>query len=462
MVRLFGHFIPFAFLLLALVEGGLLFLAVLLGHGLWAWLAPYHVDFTPLARLLDALLFCLVLSTMLVAMGLYERQFWRGRADMLLRVVAAFLLGLLSLGVLYYLFPGLRLGRGEFALTLVVGFGAIVAAKLGFLAFSNPKGYRRRVLVLGTGHRAGDVAAWLATLDTSPFEVVGYSPVDGPVQVPKDQVLAATNSLYDAVGRYQVDEVLVAVDDRRNDFPVEEILECKLRGVDVTDFLSFYERETGKIPLDALHPSGLAFANGFHQTPWQRIGKRMFDLGASVGLLLLAWPLMILTTAAIWLETGRPILYRQERVGRDGNTFRVIKFRSMRTDAEGDGVARWAAKNDSRITKVGHFIRQTRIDELPQLFNIIQGHMSFVGPRPERPSFVEQLAKGIPFYSMRHRVNPGLTGWAQICYPYGASDKDAREKLQYDLYYIKNFSLFLDCLVLLQTVHTVIWGRGAR
>ena len=242
------------------------------------------------------------------------------------------------------------------------------------------------------------------------------------------------------------------------------MLECKVEGIRISNFLSFFERETGKIQLDALQPSHLIFGENFQGALLKRIVKRLFDIVASLILLAVAWPFMVLAALAIWIESGLrgPILYQQTRVGLNGRLFKLIKFRSMTVDAERDGVARWAQAGDSRITRVGAVLRVTRIDELPQLFNVLQGSMSFVGPRPERPQFVARLSRKIPFYSMRHMVNPGITGWAQICFPYGASDEDAREKLQYDLYYIRNYSFFLDALILLQTVHTILWSKGAR
>ncbi|MFO1421972.1 MAG: TIGR03013 family XrtA/PEP-CTERM system glycosyltransferase, partial [Candidatus Competibacteraceae bacterium] len=232
----------------------------------------------------------------------------------------------------------------------------------------------------------------------------------------------------------------------------------------ISDFLNFFERETGRIQLDALRPSSMIFSEGFQQALLKRTAKRLFDIVASLLLLALTWPFMCAATLAIWIESGGrgPILYRQTRVGFKDRLFEVIKFRSMRVDAEKDGVPRWAGKGDSRVTRVGAVLRETRVDELPQLFNVLRGDMSFVGPRPERPQFVAELNRKIPYYSMRHMVNPGITGWAQICYPYGASEQDAREKLQYDLFYIKNYSFFFDVVILLQTVHTILWGAGAR
>jgi sugar transferase (PEP-CTERM system associated) len=237
-----------------------------------------------------------------------------------------------------------------------------------------------------------------------------------------------------------------------------------MNGVTVIDLLTFFERETGRVRHDILQPSWMIFSDGFLKGSTRAVIKRMFDIGVSLGMLAVVWPFMLLTALAIKIESrfNGPILYFQQRTGENGEPFNVMKFRSMHTDAEKDGIARWAKKNDSRITRVGSFIRKTRLDELPQIFNVLRGDMSFVGPRPERPEFVEKLEEKIPYYAERHRVKPGITGWAQIRYPYGASEQDSSAKLEYDLYYVKNYSLFLDMLILLQTAEVVLWGKGAR
>ena len=269
-------------------------------------------------------------------------------------------------------------------------------------------------------------------------------------------------SLPDLVREQNIEEIIVAIDERRGGMPVKALLECKLQGVMVTDFSTFWERENGKMDLDALYPSWLIFSDGFVGGWMQAMAKRIFDVVASGTLLLFSLPIMVFAALAIKMESRGPIFYRQERVGLNGETFMLLKFRSMRTDAEKDGVPRWADLNDSRVTRVGSFIRQTRIDEIPQIFNVLKGEMSFIGPRPERPFFVDELRQVIPYYFERHRVKPGISGWAQLNYPYGASVEDAKEKFQYDLYYIKNYSLFLDLIVLVQTARVVLWPDGVR
>ncbi|HNW79372.1 MAG TPA: TIGR03013 family PEP-CTERM/XrtA system glycosyltransferase [Candidatus Competibacteraceae bacterium] len=467
MIRLFKHYFSRSLLTLMAAEGLHLFWSVYLGRTLRLAL----FDQGPVPPLLDtvpsAVVFALVMLIIMVAMGLYERNFWNGRSDMLLRVGVSFLFGFFVLTLVYYLIPELYLGRGEMSLAFVIAFFGVLLLRFAFVHVTDHSLLKPRLLVLGVGQQAARLQSLQDQGTTGEgFEIVGYLRLhDDEVQcVPEARMLNMAGSLSELVDAQRVTGIVVAMDDRRKGFPADEVLECKINGVRVSNFLSFYERQTGKIQLDALRPSNMIFSSGFRQAHRKQLAKRLFDIVTSLLLLGLTWPLMLGATLAIWLESGcrGPILYRQTRVGRGERLFDVIKFRSMRTDAERDGVARWAQAGDSRITRVGAVLRETRIDELPQLLNVLRGDMSFVGPRPERPQFVEQLRQTIPFYSMRHLVNPGITGWAQICYPYGASDQDAYEKLQYDLYYIKNYSFFLDVLVLLQTAHTILWGQGAR
>jgi len=294
---------------------------------------------------------------------------------------------------------------------------------------------------------------------------VGYVASDGEsCSVPREQLLEAAESMLSVCARLDVDEVVVAMDDRRRAFPILGLLECRLAGIDVTELLTFLERETGRVRIDVLNPSWMIFGEGFRRGPIRLFTGRMLDLLASLVIVTVSLPAMLVTACAIKLEDGwrAPVLYRQSRVGFGGNSFDVLKFRSMRTDAEVAGGAQWAQKSDPRVTRVGAIIRKLRIDELPQILNVLRGHMSFVGPRPERPQFVAQLAEKIPYYVQRHCVKPGITGWAQLCYPYGSSEQDALEKLQYDLYYIKNNSLLFDLAIIVQTAEVVILGKGAR
>lgn len=467
MVRVFRHYLPRSLLLLALTESLILVVAACAGRLFQEFQTSHQVTLGLWALLPQALIFLVVMLAIMTGMGLYERNFWEGKIDMILRVGVSFLLGLFLLTLIYYVFPILYVGRSELSYAFGLAFIGVILARFVFLHVSDQSLSKQRVLVLGTGPKSQELERLLQETDNPGFIVVGYLPLPGEtLRIEGTRCLEwePGKSLHDIANTLQADEVLVTVDEKTPGFPMNAVLECKIRGIEIVNFLTFYERETGKIHLDDLHASNMIFSDGFHQAGLQHTSKRVLDLFASLALLFLTWPFMLLTAVAIWLESGcrGSILYRQERVGRDEQIFNVMKFRSMREDAERDGVARWATQNDNRITRVGGFIRKTRIDELPQIINVLRGDMSFVGPRPERPQFVEELNKSIPFYSMRHRVKPGITGWAQICYPYGASEDDSREKLQYDLYYIKNYSLFLDLTVLLQTAYVILWGSGAR
>ena len=321
-----------------------------------------------------------------------------------------------------------------------------------------------RVLVLGTGPMAKQVAESLCASDPH-AEIVGFvaSPHERDHCVRADQILAPAGSLAETAARAHVDEVVVALTERRSGaMSLRALLDCKISGVRVSDISSHFERRLGQIKLDYVNAGWLIFNEGFNQGLARTTIKRVFDLLCATLLLVVTLPIMLLTMLAIKLESRGPVLYKQERVGLNGRTFHVVKFRSMRTDAEQDGTPRWATCDDDRVTRVGRVIRLVRIDEFPQLWNVFKGEMSMVGPRPERPFFVDSLTKDIPFYAIRHSVKPGVTGWAQVKYEYGATVEDAKQKLQYDLYYVKNHTLFLDLLVMFETVSVVLTGKGAR
>jgi sugar transferase (PEP-CTERM system associated) len=315
--------------------------------------------------------------------------------------------------------------------------------------------------VYGAGKRAARLLKLRRRSDRRGFDIVAFVPAVGDAELVEDaRVKRHPGCLIELAREVKADEIVVAMDDRRQGFPVAELLECKFTGVTVTDVLGFLERETGKMAIDLVNPSWLIFSEGFDAALKTRIGSRVVDIVAASAMLVLTAPQLALAALAVLVEDGAPLLNRQKRVGARGRTFEVLKFRSMIKNAEADGKARWAAHSDSRITRVGAVVRKFRIDELPQLFNVLRGEMSLVGPRPERPEFVERLARTIPYYHERHAVKPGITGWAQLCYPYGSSDEDAMEKLQYDLYYIKHKSLVFDLIVMLQTAEVVLWGKG--
>jgi sugar transferase (PEP-CTERM system associated) len=350
------------------------------------------------------------------------------------------------------------------ALTFISAFVGIVLVRVITFKLADVEALKRRILILGTGEKAAEIERLEEQSKERSFCVVGYIPIgnENP-RVPNAKILSPYTPLRRLAEQYQVDEIVVATSERRKTLPLKEILDAKMSGFDVIDLLGFLERHTGQIRLNELQPSWLIFSDGFQQGFIRSLDKRLFDIIVSLALLVISSPVMLLAALAILVESRGhgSIIYRQVRVGQGGKTFELLKFRSMREDAEG-GVPQWAKKDDDRITFVGKIIRRNRVDELPQIFNVLKGDMSFVGPRPERPEFVEKLSKVIPLYNERHRVKPGITGWAQICYPYGASEEDAFEKMQYDLYYVKNHSWFLDLMILMHTIEVVLWGKGGR
>lgn len=413
-----------------------------------------------------SMVFATIIVIGMIAMGQYQAHIRMTRFGLVARQFVAFVLGGLLLAVGYYVVPQAYVGRGVLAIALLLGFVLVLGLRTLFLQLVEVDALKRRVLILGAGHRAAQIHNQMRRrTDRRGFFVVGYLPrANEAVAVPDDHLIHTHLPLHVLVQREQIDEVVVGVDDRRGHMPMDDLLECRQMGTTITDLTSFFERESGRLQLTILDPSWLVFSGGFNATPLRQLSKRCFDLGAAAMLLLLCWPLMLLEVIAIRIESGagQPILYRQERVGAHGRTFLLLKFRSMRTDAERDGIARWASKNDDRVTRVGRISRKLRIDELPQLWNVLKGDMSIVGPRPERPQFVADLVTQIRYYSLRHCLKPGLAGWAQLSYPYGATVEEAAEKLKYDLFYVKNHNLLLDLLILIQTVEVVLFGRGAR
>ncbi len=397
-------------------------------------------------------------------LGFYQRIHDRTVEDSRARAVLALHL---SIPVAYIIFIILPSAEGNRTLLELSG----MAALFGMLSYRVMASHRRsralvtlRLLIFGAGKEAASVAASLSKEDQT-VRVVGFYPgaVAEERAVPENMLISSEKSLIDVVSELNVDEIVVAIGERRGGrMPLRELLDCRLSGVLVLDMSSHFERMLGQIRLDALRAGWLIFGGGFRQGTGRTTIKRIFDIVAASILLLLFSPLMLMTAMLIVLEDGFPILYRQERVGLNGRLFNVIKFRSMRRDAESDGQPRWATKNDDRVTRVGKIIRRLRIDELPQLFSVLSGDMSMVGPRPERAFFVDQLTKEIPFYAVRHSVKPGVTGWAQVRYHYGSTVDDAAQKLQYDLYYVKNHTLMLDLVVLFETVGVVVSGKGAQ
>jgi sugar transferase (PEP-CTERM system associated) len=473
-VKILKYHFRVPFIILLLIEAAVLFLSSYIAVYLWSagesW-NPEQFGFELFTAKAITITVGLLLG--MVAMGQYQTQRPSGQfllGSIFFRNAISLVLGTLGLWIFYYVVPALWLGRGVFALSVLSSLVILTAIRFVFYCTVDSSVLRRRVLVLGGGEpAAGLLREGEAELNLSPrnrgYTIHGFVPMEGEtVCVPNDLCVYPDDGLSSYCKLHEIDEIVVAVKDRRNALPTQALLDCKLMGVNVVDFISFHERERGMLHLDILQPSWMIFSDGYGASNVRMALERLFDMVASASILVLTSPFLLLTTIAIYLESGfkGPIFYRQKRVGLNNSEFELFKFRSMCVDAEKDGKAVWAKENDNRITRVGLIIRKTRIDEIPQLINVLRGDMSVVGPRPERPEFVEQLEKSIPYYRIRHRVKPGLAGWAQIKYPYGASEADAYNKLQFDLFYIKNRTFFMDVLVLLQTIEVVILGRGAR
>jgi sugar transferase (PEP-CTERM system associated) len=463
-IRFFRHYVPLNLLLLVMLEALILCGAMYLGVS--ARFLDSHAipdDLNPL--LPKATAFTLVMLGLMTASGLYDLESQGGVRALLQRLGLSFGLGLVTMSLLFYFFPTLLVGRGAFLLAFGLALFGILVSRALFIRWARVGVLKKRALVLGTGSRAAHIEALLTRRGpVSNTQVIGYLPMGGSHHfVDHARILDTRESLPELAARLQISEIILAVRDRRGGgMPVQALLECKLHGIHILELSSFFERENGHLQLDSMNASWMILAEGFTQGMLRDTVKRLFDLLVSAAVLAVTLPIMALAALLIKLESPGPVLYRQERVGQGGRPFTILKFRSMCVDAEKDGKPRWAGQNDSRITLVGRIIRRTRIDELPQIFNVFFGEMSFVGPRPERPYFVQDLTQKIPYYGVRHTVKPGITGWAQVRYPYGASDEDAMHKLQYDLYYVKNHSLFLDLMILFQTAQVVLWGKGVR
>jgi len=462
MIRFFRHYIPVSMLLLSVLE--FLVFYYISGFVAERYGAAQLLSATPEATY-KPWLFAAILTLLNSTFGLYDWEWTKGLISLLTRVVGSFLIGagVLALGgqILPQVFS---VGAVSLARIIVAGLASVLI-RLLFMEWGKTDLFKKRILVLGTGSRAAKIEELAASGEAQGLCIVGYMPLGvSHHYVPHERILKEEeNSLFETATRMGVGEIVVAVRERRGGgLPMADLLECKLRGLHILDLPAFFERQTGILPLEAINASWMIFAEGFTQGSARDVVKRLFDLLVSGSFLLSTLPIMLLAGALIRMESRGPVFYTQERIGQFGHPFTIFKFRSMFTDAERDGQPVWARQKDDRTTRIGRFIRRTRIDELPQILNVFLGHMSFVGPRPERPYFVNELAAQIPYYHARHSVKPGITGWAQVKFPYGASVEDAMNKLQYDLYYVKNHSLFLDLMILLQTTQVVVLGKGVR
>ncbi len=461
MIRLFKHYIPHAVLLLGLLDFGLLVLASEL-----AWqVRAAQIDMDPglfVDRWIPLVGSAGVVWLAMIGVGVYGPYALRSLRFAGARLLVAISLGIIALAFIDFVLAGENFWRSTLLYTMGFAVFVLVADRLLLNSFLGSSAFRRRVMVLGAGDRAQRLRK-LGDKAESGFAIVSYIAMSEPERVVEEAIpREAIHDLGRFVENLGVSEVVLALQERRNSLPLNDLLRIKTKGVHVNDFSSFLERETGRVDLDTVNPSWLIFSDGFSSGRIVSSAvKRVFDITASLILLLLTFPIIAIFAVLVKLDSKGPAFFKQERVGLYGEPFHLIKLRSMRTDAEKDG-AKWAEKNDPRITRLGRFIRKVRIDELPQTWSVLKGQMSFVGPRPEVPKFVDELQEEIPFFGERHMVKPGITGWAQINYPYGASSEDSRKKLEYDLYYAKNYTPFLDLVILLQTVRVILWPEGAR
>jgi sugar transferase (PEP-CTERM system associated) len=473
MLRLFGHFIQIKMLALLILE-----MAVLGGVVYYLLSAGIHSP-----QLLKGLrgqfgqfsfLFAAIVGVAMVSMGLYSRSAMSDYRTLTIKILIALALvvpaNIVGTQIFHQeLYESANANTYWFIKAPLVWLVVILATRILFGLFNRREFMMHRIFVLGSGTRAAAVRQMAFHGSNQTFLVAGtFDPGvdrsqlrDSYETVTHDGEAEGEADWLDIVRRAHASEIVVAMDDRRG-LPVSQLLRCRVEGIHVIDYQTFCERETGRFDLDELRPSWLIFGPGFARGILTDLIKRTFDIVVSSAFLLFTLPFTLIAAILIKLESKGPVLYSQERVGLHGKTFMVMKLRSMRQDAEVAGNPQWAKVRDPRVTRVGAFIRLTRIDELPQLINVLRGDMSFVGPRPERPFFVDQLTRDIPFYGERHCVKPGITGWAQVNYPYGASLEDSRQKLSYDLYYVKNHSLFLDFIIMLSTVRVILMQQGAR
>ncbi len=462
MVRIFRHYVSPVKLTLALTDFATLFASVYFAEWLryyWAGLSPEY----DLQSLIAKLLLPMIGIPILLGVGGYESDALRDTRVFAVRLFVAALGTSVLLSALLYFLPMLPLWRSILVLTIFAGGVSLYATHWMFLHFADYNFLSRRVIILGAGEAAQELVSFAKRAPEAGLNIVQAVSLTGKVScVEGAKNLSEIGGFDKFAQENEAELVLIAEGDQEN-LPLEDLIACKLAGIEIKDRLSFYEQVRGYVDLTSVRAEWIIFSDGFKGgSGFERVAKRLSDIAISAIVLFAALPVMVMAGLAVFLTSKGPIFYRQERVGRNGNSFNLLKFRSMKVDAEKEGRPEWAKENDPRVTLVGSFLRRTRIDELPQVINVLRGDMSFVGPRPERPFFVQQLEKDIPFYRERHCLKPGITGWAQIQYPYGASIEDSKRKLEYDLYYIKNYSIFLDLLIVLQTVRVLIFPVGVR
>jgi sugar transferase (PEP-CTERM system associated) len=459
--RLFKHYIPHAVLLLGLLDFAVLCLAGEFGWVLRAQQIGMEIE-SWTTRVIPLITFAFSIQIAMIAVGVYSAESLSSLRFAVARQLVAVSLGIIFLSFIAFLLPGSTLWRSVSLYAMTLSFAGLFIIRTMLSSVLGSTAFKRRLLILGAGRKAQRITK-IADETGAGFIIVGHVDMnDCESVIPTAINRYHIENLSAHVERLNASEVIVALEERRNALPLADLVRLRTTGVHVNEVSTFIERETGRIDLRSVNPSWLIYSDGFSSgRRLSTLAKRVFDIVASGLLLIIALPLIILGAIAVKLDSKGPAFFRQRRVGLYGSEFELLKLRSMRTDAEAGGAV-WAQKNDPRVTRIGRFIRLTRIDELPQVWSVLRGDMSFVGPRPERPEFVTDLEEKLTYYAERHMVKPGITGWAQINYPYGASLQDARAKLEYDLYYAKNYTPFLDVLILLQTLRVVLWPDGAR
>ena len=459
MIRIFDQYISPKRILLMVLEAVLIASALVCGA--WLRFRKTPLEFESYVTMPDfgiqVLFVIITFQISLQYADYYDRAAFRSRMEQLLCLGQAVGGACFFLGAVYYLFPNLLIGRGVFLISTALLIAFVMLNRIVLDAAWRMAAPREKVVILGSGELAQSLARELHQHDGLGIDFAGFVETDWTVG--SEGSSCALEKLAQEGSRTRI---IVAMEDRRGLLPIRELVSLRVRGVTVQDAHTAMAELTGRVWLKTIRPSWFVFTEGFRRSKVTLAVKRTVDLLVAIVGLALCAPVMLAVAAAVRLDSAGPALYRQERVGYRGKLFRVLKFRSMRTDAESNNVARWALQNDPRVTRIGGFLRKYRLDELPQFINVIRGEMSFVGPRPERPVFTEMLRKEISYYDERHSARPGLTGWAQVRYPYGATVEDAYRKLEYDLFYLKNMSILFDCVILFETVRTVFTGRGSR
>lgn len=463
LLKIFNQYIPTRKLAFFFLESLFILGMVIAGTYLRFWGDAARVSAYQ-GLFLKALLIVGAVQLSLYYFDLYDLKIFRSNLELAIRLFQSLGVSSLLLALLYYLFPSLVIGRGIFFISLGFVGAVIVSWRIAYNHLWKTRHLDQKIMIVGSGPLAKGIAQEILERMDTGFKIVGFiseDPGRTGEKLVNPSIIGDQSQILDIAKREKVDRIIVALEERRGKFPQAQLLECKMKGIMIEDGIDFYEHLTGKLQVERLRPSSLIFSNGFKKSKLALWTKRITGFGLSLVALVLLSPLILLVSILIKIDSPGPVLYKQERVGKDGRKFNLLKFRSMVEKAETDGPV-WAGKNDERITRIGRWIRKWRLDEIPQMVNVLRGDMSFVGPRPERPYFVEQLRNRIPFYDQRLSVMPGITGLAQVRYPYGASDEDALEKLKYDLYYIKNLSPLFDLVIMFETIKVVLFGKGAR